>query len=142
MAWVKLGDGDPVVRVRQDGQMRWNAATHAMMGNPESVELFYDAVAGKLGLRGVYYVGELRVLFNEDMEYGIDAGEHFADAGVSFAQDWAATPELLPPGAGLPVAYDGFCNENSIWIAIPHPAPLAAPVKPARSRRSRSKANG
>lgn len=120
MAWVKLDAGDPLVRVMQSGQMRWNAAAHAMMGSPESVELFYDAAADKLGLCGRYYIGALRVLFNEDMEYGIDAGDQIVNAGLSFADDWQATPEDLPPGENFPGPYDGEVdNPNSIWIAIP-----------------------
>ena len=117
MAWVKLDDGDPVIQVRASGQVRWNTATHAMLGNPVSIELFYDAVADKLGLRGVYYVGELRALYNEDMQYGIDAGEHFAGAGLSFAEDWTATPQeplpTDPPAQGNPDM------RGIIWIAIP-----------------------
>lgn len=148
MAWVKLVDGDPMVRVRQDGQMRWNTATHAMLGNPVSIELFHDAVAGKLGLRGIYYVGELRALYNEDMDYGIDAGEHFAGAGLTFVEDWEATPQAAqpidPPEPGNPDM------RGIVWIAIPLaaldaldiPEPEPVITAPKRKRRSRSKANG
>jgi hypothetical protein len=117
MAWVRLVDGDPVVHVLQSGQMRWNTATHVMLGNPVSIELFHDAVASKIGLRGVHYIGELRALYNEDMEYGIDAGEHFASAGVSFDDDWEAIPQAPsptdPPDQGDPDM------RGIVWLAIP-----------------------
>ena len=117
MAWVKLDDGDPVIQVRTSGQVRWNAATHAMLGNPVSVEMFHDAAAGKLGFRGCYYVNTLRVLFNEDMQYGIDAGAEIAGAGLVFVEDWIATPQA--PSPTDPPAQGNPDMRGIIWIVIP-----------------------
>ena len=117
MAWVKLIDGDPVIQVRTSGQVRWNAAMHAMLDNPVSVEMFHDAAAGKLGFRGCYYVNTLRVLFNEDMAYSIDAAAEIAGAGLTFVEDWIASPHAplstAPPDPGNPDM------RGIVWIAIP-----------------------
>ena len=135
MAWTQLDQDDPMVRVRANGQVQWNTATHIMLGNPVSVEMFYDAVTNRLGLRGVYYAGALRALYNENMEYGVDAGAHIDDAGLSFDADWKATPADLAPGDAFP----GPRDSNSIAIDVPVQEQT---ISASSTKRRRSKANG
>ena len=65
-------------------------------------------------------MGALRALYNEDMEYGIDAAAHLQDAGLSFANDWEATPVDLAPGDVFPgPSENGADDPNSVYIDIP-----------------------
>lgn len=97
MAFEKMIGADPEIEVKADGRIRWNVAAHAMMGNPDAIELHYDAEAGQIGFLEAYWFTKLRVILTEDMLYCVDAKEHFAGAGLEFAEDWTAEPQVADP---------------------------------------------
>lgn len=117
MAWTELVGAAPIVHVRDDGTIMWNAATHAMLGNPIAIEMFHDANAGKLGFRGVSWHAPLFVRTTDEYQYVIGANEHLDLAGLKPVVDWSAVPqapdEVDPPDPGeLDV-------RDIVWIAIP-----------------------
>lgn len=118
MPYTLLNEAAPLVTVGANKQIHWNPATNEMLGYPLSVQLFHDAGAGRLAIRGVNWDAPLQVLFDEDMTYAIDAEAELADAGLSFAEDWSAAPELVALGE-LPDPINPFDhNLKAVWIAI------------------------
>jgi hypothetical protein len=77
MAWVETPKAAPVMYGAKE-IITWNAATQLMLGFPISVEVFVDEAGGRIGFRGLYYYGHLRVVFPATYEYGIDATTELA----------------------------------------------------------------
>lgn len=119
MPFVLLNEAGPLVSVGTNKQIHWNPATHEMLGYPLSVQLFHDASAGRLAIRGINWDAPLLVLFDEDMTYSIDAEAELTDAGLNFIAGWTAAPEPMALGE-LPDPINPFDhNLKAVWIAIP-----------------------
>lgn len=117
MAWAETPKAAPVMSGAKE-IITWNAATQLMLGSPISVEVFVDEAGGRIGFRGLYYYGHLRVVFPATYEYSIDASTELAALGLP--NNWEATPVRLPEGETLPGQINpGIDGSNEIYIPIP-----------------------
>lgn len=117
MTWRVLVGQSARVTVWPNGQITWNDAAQQALKCPKFVEIFYDSDGNRLGFRKFTQDSSdcLGVLFNEDMDYSIDAVIQLEDADLAFAEPYTA--DLQPPIPPTPPADLG--DAGIWWIAVP-----------------------
>jgi hypothetical protein len=94
MPWVELDTGVPELILRTDGVLEWNTALQRALGDPQWVDLMWDATERWLGVRGVSAATGLSVSAEPRTgEYRIDSAAALAAVGVSVAENLAAEPD-------------------------------------------------
>lgn len=115
MAWAELEGEAATVTVKVTGDVHWNDAAQVALGAPQSVNLFHDAAAGRLGLRRVNPLGEngLTIYFNGD--FSVSAQQHLDNAGIDYSVQFSA--ELQDPAPFTPP--DSMGDSAIHWISLP-----------------------
>ena len=121
MAWEKVGGYPAFVGIQPSGRVEWNDASQAMMRDPESVEIFHDSVANKMGFRRLLDTIDIHALkvnktTNADTGlevFSIEAFQHLSNMGVSVGSLYAASLQypLPPPEEGQ--------EPGVFWIDLP-----------------------
>jgi len=97
MGWTEITTGTPQLTLTNTGLLEWNTALQIKLGNPAWVNLMWDPVERRLGLRGVYAMDGLPVCAEPDKsEYKIDSSGPLTAAGVSVDQTVSAEPDQYP----------------------------------------------
>ncbi|MEE8599240.1 MAG: hypothetical protein V3S69_07010 [Dehalococcoidales bacterium] len=92
MTWIRANDPEPYIKIYSSGQIHWNGATHIMLGNPLSIELFAYSDLTKIGIRGVYHTEPLIVARNDDGVFVVDAANEIESLGIIISQTFTAVP--------------------------------------------------
>lgn len=88
----------PVVEIKANGTISWNAATQTRLGDPRKIELFHDTEAGRLGLRRLVNIEThmLPVIIDADGYY-VEAGSHLDEAGIEIRGKLTVEPSAPEP---------------------------------------------
>ena len=121
MTWVEIDLPAPELTAKDDGVVEWNSALQLLMGDPNWVDLMYNAADNTLGVRGVNSATGFPVVAEpEGSEYKIDSAAAIDAAGITISETTTAEPEKWhQTQAGGPGEIGWFGYNPIYYITLP-----------------------
>lgn len=123
MAWTELTPATAELSLKTTGVIEWNTRLQLAMGDPDWVNLMWDAGNRELGIRAVNSpTGQPVAKEPETGEFRIDSAEILNRAGISVAENVSAEPETWYNPTAPPTIdpeASGFGYNAIYYITLP-----------------------